>query len=412
MALSFSESVSQYVDHAADLLELEDDVRILLGDPYRQIDVQVPIHADDGSVLAFRGYRVQHNGARGPFKGGLRFHPDTDLDEVRALASLMTWKSALLDLPFGGAKGGITLDPTVLSRRELEAATRSYTHAISGVIGPNVDIVAPDVNTDARVMGWVMDAFSSRAGWSPAVATGKPLDLGGVPGRAEATGRGVVAVTAATLGAQGRTLSGQRLVIQGFGNVGRHVAKFAAEQGARIVGVSDVSGGRHIGQGFDVPGLLAQVQPGTLLKEVESGDFVTNAELLALECDVLVPAALENAIDATNVAQVRAPLVVEAANHPVTPEADGALADRGITVVPDILANAGGVTGSYFEWTSNLTEFRWSEERFNTELLDFLHRAFRLVWEYQIERKVDLRTAAYMVGIARVAEATRLRGLA
>jgi glutamate dehydrogenase (NAD(P)+) len=412
MALSFYESVNQYVERAAALLDLEDDVRILLADAYRQVDVQVPIHADDGSVLSFRGYRVQHNGARGPFKGGLRFHPDTNLDEVRALASLMTWKSALLDLPFGGAKGGITLDPATLSRRELEAATRSYTHAISGVIGPNVDILAPDVNTDARVMGWVMDAYSSRAGWSPAVATGKPLDLGGVPGRAEATGRGVVAVTAATLAAQGRALRGQRLAIQGFGNVGRHVAQFAAEQGATVIAVSDVSGGRHDADGFDVTSLLAQVQPGSLLKEVAVGDFVTNAELLALDCDVLVPAALENAIDATNVSGVQATLVVEAANHPVTPEADSVLGDRGIIVVPDILANAGGVTGSYFEWTSNLTEFRWPEERFNTELFAFLERAFRLVWEYHLERGVDLRTAAYMVGIARVAEATRLRGLA
>src|ERR1700723_3584879 len=225
MPPSFSASVNQYVDRAASLLELEDNVRILLAEPYRQVDVQVPIHGDDGSVLSFRGYRVQHNGARGPFKGGLRLHPDTDLDEVRALASLMTWKSALLDLPFGGAKGGLTIDPSPLSARELAAVTRSFTHAISGVIGPNVDILAPDVNTDARVMGWVMDAYSSRAGWSPAVATGKPLDLGGVPGRAEATGRGVVAVTAATLTALGQTMVGQRIVVQGFGNVGRHVAQ-------------------------------------------------------------------------------------------------------------------------------------------------------------------------------------------
>ena len=206
MASTFSAAVNQYVDRAADLLDLEQDVRILLAEPYRQIDVQVPIHADDGSVHTFRGYRVQHNGARGPFKGGLRFHPETDLDEVRALASLMTWKSALLDLPFGGAKGGMTLDPSTLSSRELEAATRSFTHAISGIIGPNADILAPDVNTDARVMGWVMDAYSSRAGWSPAVVTGKPLELGGIPGRVEATGRGVVAVTASTLAALGRPL--------------------------------------------------------------------------------------------------------------------------------------------------------------------------------------------------------------
>jgi len=412
MAASFYESVRGYVEQASALLEVEDDVRILLAQPYREVDVQVPIHGNDGSVLSFRGYRVQHNGARGPFKGGLRYHPDTDLDEVRALASLMTWKCALLDLPFGGAKGGMTIDPATLSRRELEAVTRSFTHAISGVIGPNLDILAPDVNTDARVMSWVMDAYSSRAGWSPAVVTGKPLDLGGVPGRIQATGRGVVAVTEATLAALGRSLPGQRVVIQGFGNVGRHVAEIAAERGAVIVGVSDVSGGRHLPEGFDVPALLAEIGPGVLLKEVGVGDFLTNAELLGLDCDILIPAALENAIDATNVAAVRAPLVVEAANHPVSPEADTVLADGGVTVVPDILANAGGVTGSYFEWTSNLTEFRWSEERFNEQLLDFMARAFRTTWETHVERRVDLRTAAYMVGMARVAEAVRLRGLA
>jgi glutamate dehydrogenase (NAD(P)+) len=412
MAATFYESVSEYVEQASTLLDVEDDVRILLAEPYRQVDVQVPIHADDGSVLSFRGYRVQHNGARGPFKGGLRYHPDTDLDEVRALASLMTWKCALLDLPFGGAKGGITLDPATLSPRELEAVTRSFTHAISGVIGPNLDILAPDVNTDARVMGWIMDAYSSRAGWSPAVATGKPLDLGGVPGRVAATGRGVVLVTESTLAVLGHSLAGQRVVIQGFGNVGRHVAQIAAERGALIVGVSDVSGGRHIPEGFDVAALMAEINPGALLKEVGMGDFVTNTELLALDCDVLIPAALENAIDATNVAAVRAPLVVEAANHPVTPEADSVLAEGGVIVVPDILANAGGVTGSYFEWTSNLTEFRWSEERFNEQLSEFIDRAFRSMWETHIDRNVDLRTAAYMVGIARVAEATRWRGLA
>ncbi len=412
MPSSFYASVSQYVDRAAALLDIEDDVRILLAEPYRQVDVQVPIHADDGSVLSFRGYRVQHNGARGPFKGGLRYHPDTDLDEVRALASLMTWKSALLDLPFGGAKGGMTLDPATLSPRELEAATRSFIHAISGVIGPNLDILAPDVNTDARVMGWVMDAYSSHAGWSPAVVTGKPLDLGGVSGRVQATGRGVVAVTAATLTALDRSIAGQRLVVQGFGNVGRNVAEIATEQGAVLVGISDVSGGRHVADGIDVPALLAQAHPGVLLKEVGVGDFVTNAELLALDCDVLIPAALENAIDATNASDIRAPLIIEAANHPISPEADAILSEGGVTVVPDILANAGGVTGSYFEWTSNLSEFRWSEEQFNGQLLNFLDRAFRSVWERHIERGIDLRTAAYMVGINRVAEATRLRGLA
>jgi glutamate dehydrogenase (NAD(P)+) len=268
------------------------------------------------------------------------------------------------------------------------------------------------VNTDARVMGWIMDAYSSRAGWSPAVVTGKPLDLGGLSGRVEATGRGVVAVTAATLTALGRSLVGQKLVIQGFGNVGRNVAEIATEQGAVLVGVSDVSGGRYVADGIDIPALLTQTQPGVLLKEVAVGDFVTNAELLALDCDVLIPAALENAIDATNVSDVRAPLIVEAANHPVSPEADATLGDGGVIVVPDILANAGGVTGSYFEWTSNLTEFRWSEDRFNEQLLDFMNRAFRSVWELHVKRGIDLRAAAYMVGISRVAEATRQRGLA
>jgi glutamate dehydrogenase (NAD(P)+) len=324
----------------------------------------------------------------------------------------MTWKSALLDLPFGGAKGGMTLDPTALSPRELEAATRSFTHAISSIIGPNLDILAPDVNTDARVMGWVMDAYSSQAGWSPAVVTGKPLDLGGIPGRVEATGRGVVAVASATLAALGRTLAGQRLVIQGFGNVGRHVAQLAAEQGAVVVAVSDVSGGRCVPDGLDVASLLADTPPGVLLKDVAVGDAVTNDELLGLECDILIPAALENAIDGSNASRVRAPLVVEAANHPVTPEADAVLQEAGVTVVPDILANAGGVTGSYFEWTANLTAFRWSEARFNEELLGFLTRAFQAVWDTHVRRDLDLRTAAYIVGIGRVAEAVRLRGLA
>ena len=295
---SLYESVTQYVDRAATLLEVEEDVRILLAEPYRQIDVQVPIHADDGSVLSFRGYRVQHNGARGPFKGGLRFHQDTDLDEVRALASLMTWKSALLDLPFGGAKGGMTLDPATLSPRELEAATRSFTHAISGVIGPNTDILAPDVNTDERVMGWVMDAYSSRAGWSPAVATGKPLDLGGVPGRVEATGRGVVADHQ---GGADRPGSGVRRPTSrhsGFRQCRsprRPVRSRARCRRHRRVGRV---GRPPCPDGIECRPCLPRSRPGVLLKEVGEGDFVTNAELLALDCDVLVPAALENAIDA------------------------------------------------------------------------------------------------------------------
>jgi glutamate dehydrogenase (NAD(P)+) len=412
VALSFWESVSREVFRAADLLDVDEGVRLLFADPYREIDVQVPIHADDGSVLVFRGYRVQHNGARGPFKGGLRYHPMADLDEVRALASLMTWKAALLDLPFGGAKGGMTLDPATLSDRELEAVTRSFVLAISGMIGPNLDILAPDVNTDARVMAWAMDAYSSRYGWSPAVVTGKPVDLGGISARVEATGRGVVEIASTTAEALGRKLAGSRVVVQGFGNVGRHVARLAAERGAVVVGVSDVSGGRHDPRGLDMDGLLATVTPGSLLKEAPVGDFVTNAELLALECDILIPAALENAVDSETVRSLKASLVVEAANHPVTPEADAALGEAGVVVVPDILANAGGVTGSYFEWTANLTAFRWTDERFNDELFSFLERAFGRVWELHRSRSVDLRTAAYMVAVQRVSEAIELRGLA
>jgi glutamate dehydrogenase (NAD(P)+) len=412
MTASFYESVSAYVARASALLEVEDDVRILLAEPYRQVDVQVPIHADDGSVLSFRGYRVQHNGARGPFKGGLRFHPRTDLDEVRALASLMTWKAALLDLPFGGAKGGLGLDPAQVSTRELEAATRSFILAISELIGPNTDIVAPDVNTDARVMAWAMDAYSSRHGWSPAVATGKPLELGGVRGRVEATGRGVVAVTEHTLKALGRSLAGQRVVVQGFGNVGRHVVRFAAEAGAEIVGVSDITGGRYRPGGLDAERLEAGAARLVPLSELALGDLVTNEELLTLDCDVLIPAALENAIDEDNARAIRAPVIVEAANHPVTPAADALLSEAGVVVVPDILANAGGVTGSYFEWTANLTAFSWSERRFDDELLAFIERAFRQAWDLHDARGVDLRSAAYMVGMTRVAEAIRLRGLA
>jgi glutamate dehydrogenase (NAD(P)+) len=412
MPLSFWSAVNQYVNRAADVLEVDEDIRILFSESYRELDVQVPIHADDGSVMSLRGYRVQHNGARGPFKGGLRYHPQTDLDEVRALASLMTWKAALLDLPFGGAKGGLALDPSAVSVRELEAATRSFTLAISELIGPNTDIVAPDVNTDGRVMAWVMDAYSSRHGWSPAVATGKPIELGGVRGRLEATGRGVVSTLEATLDAQGRHLAGQRVVIQGFGNVGRHAAAVAADRGAVIIGLSDVSGGRTDPDGLDVAGIESKLSASATLDEVPIGDFVTNAELLALDCDVLIPAALENAIDADNVDTVRAPLIVEAANHPVTPEADAALSAAGVLVVPDILANAGGITGSYFEWTANLTAFQWSEDRFNHELLTFMHRAFHEAWNVSLERRVDLRTAAYMVGMSRVAEAIHLRGLA
>ncbi len=405
-------SVNQYIDQAADLLEIEQARRDLFCEPYREVSVQVPIHGDEGSVLVFRGYRVQHNGARGPFKGGLRYHPETDLEEVRALASLMTWKTALLDLPFGGAKGGMTVDPSLLSRREIEAATRSLTLAVSQLIGPTSDILAPDINTDSQTMAWIMDAYSSRHGWAPACATGKPIDLGGVAGREQATGRGVAFILSSYLDVRGMSLAGQRVVVQGFGNVGRWTAKFLAEQGAKVVGVSDVSGGRHHVSGLDIGALMKRTSDGSLLSGVDVGDPVTNEELLQLDCDVLIPAALAGAINAVNVSDVKAHVVVEAANHPTTPEADRILREGGVGVVPDILANAGGVTGSYFEWTENLQAFRWAERQFNTELIVFMRRAFELTRSAQERYGVDMRTAAYTVGVERVARAVRLRGLA
>jgi glutamate dehydrogenase (NAD(P)+) len=407
-----SQSVNRYVARAADALKVPPDARAFLFESYREVDVQVPVRRDDGSTITFRGYRVQHNGARGPFKGGLRYHPETDLDEVRALASLMTFKTALLGLPFGGAKGGIQLDPSALSPRELEAATRSFILSISEFIGPMVDIPAPDMNTGPQVMAWVMDAYSSRHGWSPAVVTGKPLELGGIPGRVEATARGVLGTLTALLEKQGRGLHGLTIAVQGFGNVGRNLALLAARAGASVVAVSDVSGGRHEAKGLPIEELAEAAGSGVLLTDVAIGEPISNEALLELECDVLVPASVGGVVNVGNVDRVRAPIIVEAANHPVTPDADAVLAERGVTVVPDILANAGGVTGSYFEWTANLNATAWSEERFNHELLTYMRRAFGDVWRAHDERDIDLRSAAYIVGAARVDEARRLRGLA
>jgi glutamate dehydrogenase (NAD(P)+) len=405
-------AVNRYVGRAADLLEIPLERRGLFCEPYREVSVQVPIHGDQGPVLVYRGYRVQHNGARGPFKGGLRYHPTTDLEEVRALASLMTWKTALLDLPFGGAKGGMNLDPAEMSTRELEAATRSLTLAVSHIIGPTTDILAPDVNTDAQTMAWIMDAYSSRHGWAPACVTGKPVELGGVAGRQQATGRGAVHVLHSFLEAQGKSLVGARVAVQGFGNVGRWTAKFLGDRGALVIAVSDVSGGRHNPSGLDVEGLMARTADGSLLSHVDIGDAISNNELLGLECDILVPAALGGAINSDNAPGVRAHVVLEAANHPTTPEADKMLQDGGVALIPDILANAGGVTGSYFEWTENVQAFKWTERQFEEELATFMGRAFDLSVSTQRRYGVDLRTAAYVVGVERVDRAVGLRGLA
>jgi glutamate dehydrogenase (NAD(P)+) len=357
-----------------------------------------------------RGYRVQHNDSRGPFKGGIRYHPTVDLSEVRALASLMTWKTAVVDVPFGGAKGGVEVDPDELSMPELERMTRRFTLMISPELGTLRDIPAPDVNTDAQVMAWIMDEYSDRNGYSPAVVTGKPLSLGGAPGRERATGLGCVLVLDEHLGLEGVELAGQRIAIQGYGNVGHAMAHELVRRGATIVALSDVSGGVADPRGIDPVALDEHLDGGGRLVEFPGGDAVTNEELLAMECDVLVPAALGRVITGANAAQVRARIVLEAANYPVTPAADHILAEAGVIVIPDILANAGGVTGSYFEWTQNIQQFTWKVERFEAELEDRMRTAHAQVHATAEKYDTSLRSAAFAIGLERVAEATRIRG--
>ncbi|MGH9113950.1 MAG: Glu/Leu/Phe/Val family dehydrogenase [Acidimicrobiales bacterium] len=414
MAKSSSiDAVNQYFSEAARVIDLDDDMYGVLTTSYRELSVQVPVRLDDGELIVVRGYRVQHNGARGPYKGGVRFHPAADLDEVRALASLMTWKTALMDLPFGGAKGGIEVDPSSLSADELQRMTRRFTQSIHHVLGVYRDIPAPDLNTSAQVMAWMMDAYSSVHGYSPAVVTGKPLDLGGAPGRDSATGRGVVYVLDACCQNRGVDLASQRVAIQGFGQVGSWAAQELAVRGATVAAVSDVKGGIVRPAGLDVGALVATVRGGgSVIDHADDAgvEIVTNEELIELDVDVLVPAAVEEVITEDNADRVRAAIVAEAANHPTTPGADKILGDRNVLVIPDILANAGGVTGSYFEWTQNIQQFTWKEDRFLTELADRLAKACRATQAFADERGVTLRQAAFAIGIARVADACRLRG--
>jgi glutamate dehydrogenase (NAD(P)+) len=408
--LTAFQAVNRYFEEAARLIDLDEQMYSVLTSTYREISVQIPVRRDDGDLVVVRGYRVQHNGARGPYKGGIRYHPDADLDEVRALASLMTWKTALLDIPFGGAKGGVQVDPAGLTTAELEALTRKFTLAISHVLGPYRDIPAPDVNTNAQVMAWMMDAYSSRAGYSPAIVTGKPIDLGGAPGREAATGRGVVYVLEAACRRWGLDLSGLTVAIQGFGNVGSWVATELDSLGVRVVAVSDAFGGVVREAGLDVTGLRRQLAEGGPLADAPGVEPISNDELLRLDVDVLVPAALGDVIRGDNADEVRARIVAEGANHPTTPEGDKVLADKGVRILPDVLANGGGVTGSYFEWTQNIQQFRWKEERFNEELRAKMVEAFDAVADYAEEHRVGMRLAAFSLGLERVARAVRLRG--
>jgi glutamate dehydrogenase (NAD(P)+) len=408
-----SEATQIYFDRAADQLDLSESMRRLLLTAKREVQVQIPIERDSGELATLIGYRVQHNDARGPMKGGLRYHPHVDLDEVRALASLMTWKTAVVDIPYGGAKGGVSIEPALWSQRELERVTRRFVDAIHDLFGPDVDIPAPDMGTTAETMAWIMNQYGRYHGFAPACVTGKPVEYHGIPGREEATGRGVGALTLKLLSRLGRRIPGTRVAIQGFGNVGSHTAKFLHDAECLVVAVSDAGGGFHRAGGFDVLELLRHAHAhGGRLEGFTGGDAMTNAELLACDCDVLIPAALGGVITATNAAQVRAPIIIEGANAPTEPDADTILEGKGTVVLPDILANAGGVTASWFEWVQNRQHYQWGINRVRGELDRILGEAFEQVWQLAGSRKVPLRTAAYMLGVGRVARATVLGGVA
>ena len=379
----------------------------------REVTVHFPVRMDNGTVRVFEGYRVQHNDTRGAFKGGVRFHPDAHLDEVKALAMWMTWKAAIVNVPFGGAKGGVQCDPHAMSPRELEKMTRRYVWEISPFIGPDVDILAPDLGTDPQVMAWVMDTYSIRKGHSvPGIVTGKPIELGGSQGRLEATGRGVLIVAERAARIRGMTLEGAKVVIQGAGNVGGAAARAFGRAGAKVVGISDVNGGIYNPTGLYVAKALQCKRENNCFTGGEiDGDEISNEELLQLECDILVPAAMENQITAKNAAGLRCRMIVEGANGPTTPAADEILKEKNIYLVPDILANAGGVVVSYFEWVQNLQELLWSEEEIYQRLSRILSQAFDEVKELSERHNVTMRTAAGILGIGRVARATRLRGI-
>ncbi len=404
-------AVAQF-DEAADRLGLSQSMRAILRKPKRELIVNFPVRMDNGDVEMFTGYRVQHNINRGPAKGGIRFSPEVSLDEVRALAMWMTWKCAVVGIPFGGAKGGVLCDPHKLSRAELERLSRRYATEISILIGPNSDIPAPDMNTNPQIMGWMMDTFSMHQGYSvPAVITGKPLAIGGSEGRLEATARGVQFVTREAMIDIGMRPGECSVVIQGFGNVGSISARLLHELGCKIVGLSDISGGVYNPHGIDVHNALHYSKEHGTLRGLPNSEAVTNTELLLLPCNVLVPAALENQLTGKNASQVKAQLIIEAANGPTAPEADHILNDRGITIVPDILANAGGVTVSYFEWVQDLQRFFWAENEINDRLESIITRAYRAVREKALQQETSLRMGAYLLAVARVAEATEIRGI-
>ena len=390
-------------------LGLEQNIAKALEIPDRELTVEVPFRRDSGDMDSVIGFRVQHNNTRGPFKGGIRYHEHVDIDEVRSLATLMTWKTSLLDIPYGGGKGGIGVNPSNFSKTELERMSRRFFRAIDPIIGVNVDIPAPDVNTNAQVMSWFMDEYSQVHGYSPAIVTGKPLELGGSEGREAATGRGTAVITREASEKWGIDLKDCKVVIQGFGNVGSYAAKFLHEYGCKIIAVSDVSGGLHDKDGLDIPSLFDYNRRNRTIKGFEQGKNITNEQLLALDCDFLIPAALGSAINDSNAHSLNCKVIIEAANGPVTGEAANKLWDKRIAIIPDILTNAGGVTVSYFEWVQNLQQFKWSEDEVNQKLDKKMIQAFEEVYSIKKDQGVPMRIASFMAAIDRVQSAYKLR---
>jgi len=390
-------------------LGLKSNIAKALEIPDRELTVEVPFRRDNGEVESVIGFRVQHNNTRGPFKGGIRYHEHVDIDEVRSLATLMTWKTSLLDIPYGGGKGGIGVDPRKYSKTELERMSRRFFRAIDPIIGVNVDIPAPDVNTNAQVMSWFMDEYSQLHGYSPAIVTGKPLELGGSAGREAATGKGTAVITRETAQNWNIDLKNSKVVIQGFGNVGSYAAKFLHEYGCKIIAVSDVTGGLYDPDGLDIDSLFEYNYANKTIDGFDQGKKLTNDELLALECDFLIPAALGSAINEKNVDSLNCKVIVEAANGPVTGSAANKLWNKKIAIIPDILTNAGGVTVSYFEWVQNLQQFKWTEDDVNQKLEDKMVNAFNEVYEVKKSKQVPMRIASFMVAIDRVHVAYNLR---
>jgi glutamate dehydrogenase (NAD(P)+) len=402
----------QEFDGAARILNLEPGIWKILTMPKRQITVSCPIQMDSGDIEVFTGYRVQYNITLGPAKGGIRYHPDVTLDEVTALAAWMTWKCAVAQIPFGGGKGGVICDPTRLSKRELELLTRRYVAEIIDAIGPDKDVPAPDVNTNEQIMAWVMDTYSMHVGHTEtAIVTGKPVVLGGSQGRREATGRGVMICTRETAKHLELDIRGATVAVQGFGNVGSVSADLLSKLSATIVAVSDWKGGVYDAAGLDIPKLIAYAQEHRTVDGFPGGEPLTNEDLFKLDVDFLIPAALENQITVENARDIKAKAIVEGANGPTTPEANRILHEKGVFIVPDILANSGGVTGSYFEWVQNRHGYYWTETEVNTQLESKMVEAFKIVLRMAMKYKVDMRTAAYIVAIDRVATVTRMRGM-